>query len=161
PQRSIAVADVEQPPATPDDELTAKALEEIQSTERLSGFGRFAIKLQNFFQASKASQSKQGLSHLKMAPIMMSAGLLLLLATGLLFLLSKPESAVHSHFRTPTGLSGADDRKPISASSTDSPVTENQLVGGGASRDSQAVNRDRTTARPRDDGSGRRFSFAY
>ena len=38
PQQSVAVADVEQPP---DDELAAKALEEIHNTERLSGFGRF------------------------------------------------------------------------------------------------------------------------
>jgi len=36
-------ADVEQPP---DDELAAKALEEIHNAERLSGFGRFAMKLQ-------------------------------------------------------------------------------------------------------------------
>ena len=48
PQQNVAVADVEQ---TPGDELTAKALEEIRSTERLSGFGRFAMKLQNFFQS--------------------------------------------------------------------------------------------------------------
>src|SRR5205823_7273273 len=109
PQQSVAVADVEQPP---DDELVAKALEEIHSTERLSGFGRFALKLQNFFQASKASQSKQVLSHLKAAPIMMSAGLLLLLATGLLFLLSTPESAVPSHSRQPIGLVGSDRAKP-------------------------------------------------
>src|SRR5437867_5692961 len=91
PQQSIAVADVEQ---QADDEVAAKALEEIRSTERLSGFGRFAMKLQNFFQASKPSQSKQGLSHLKMPPIMMSAGLLLLFATGLLLLLSKPGRTV-------------------------------------------------------------------
>ena len=103
PQQNVAVADVEQPP---DDDLAAKALEEIHSMERLSGFGRFAMKLQKFFQASKASQSKPGLSHLKMAPIMMSAGLLLLFATGLLFVLSKPESAVPSHFRQPTVLAG-------------------------------------------------------
>jgi type IV secretory pathway VirB10-like protein len=143
-----------------EDSLATQALEDIRNTERLSGFGRFATKMQGFFQASKPSQAGQQSPHLKAVPIMMSAGLLLLLATGLLFLLSKPESSVHSHFRTPTGLSGADDRKPISASSTDSPVTENQLVGGGASRDSQAVNRDRTAARPREDGSGHRFSFA-
>src|SRR5438093_1007206 len=43
PQQSVAVADVEHPP---DDELAAKALEEIHSTERLSGFGRLAMKLQ-------------------------------------------------------------------------------------------------------------------
>src|SRR6266853_4830198 len=98
-QQSVAVADVEEPP---DDELAAKALEEIHNTERLSGFGRFAMKLQNFFQASKSPQSTKELSHLKAAPIMMSAGLLLLFATGLLFLLSKPESAVPSRFRQPT-----------------------------------------------------------
>ncbi len=139
PQRSIAVADVEQPPATPDDELTAKALEEIHSTERLSGFGRLAMKLQNFFQASKASQSKQGLSHLKMAPIMMSAGLLLLLATGLLFLMSKPESAVPSHFRQPTVLGGSDGQKTAATAATESPVTEDQLAGRDAGDDARLM----------------------
>src|SRR5207248_11696516 len=132
PQQSIAVADVEQPP---DDELAAKALEEIHSTERLSGFGRFAMKLQNVFQASKASQSKQGLSHLKAAPIMMSAGLLLLFATGLLFLLSKPESAVPSHFRQPTVLAGTDRQKTALTVPTESPVTEDQLAGRDVNTD--------------------------
>src|SRR5215469_1392814 len=134
PQQNVAVADVEQPP---DDGLAAKALEEIHSTERLSGFGRFAMKLQNFFQASKASQSKQGLSHLKMAPIMMSAGLLLLFATGLLFLLSKPESAVPSHFRQPTVLAGSDGQKTAAAAPTESPVTEDQLAGRDASNNAR------------------------
>ncbi len=132
PQQNVAVADVEQPP---DEELAAKALEEIHNTERLSGFGRFAMKLQNFFQASKASQSKQGLSHLKTAPIMMSAGLLLLFATGLLFLLSKPESSVPSHFRQPTVLAGSDGQKAAATAPTESPVTEDQLAGRDANAD--------------------------
>jgi len=132
PQQNVAVADVEQPP---DDELAAKALEEIHSTERLSGFGRFAMKLQSFFRASRALQSKQGLSHLKMAPIMMSAGLLLLFATGLLFLLSKPESAVPSHFRQPTVLAGSDGQKNVATAPMESPVTEDQLAGRDASND--------------------------
>ena len=93
-----------------DEDLATKALEDMHRTERLSGFGRFATKMQNLFQASKSSPARQQSPHLKAAPIMMSLGLLLLLATGLLFLLSKPESTVHSHFRQPTGLSGADDR---------------------------------------------------
>jgi len=134
PQQNVAVADVEQPP---DDEVAAKALEEIHSTERLSGFGRFAMKLQNFFQASKASPSKQGLSHLKIAPIMMSAGLLLLFATGLLFLLSKPESSVRSHFRQPTVLAGSDGQKNATTAPTESPVTEDQLAGRDASNDAR------------------------
>jgi len=50
PQQNVAVVDAG-PPS--DEELAAKAVEEIRSTERLSGFGRFATKLQNFFQASK------------------------------------------------------------------------------------------------------------
>jgi type IV secretory pathway VirB10-like protein len=144
----------------PEETLTAQALENIQNTERLSGFGRFAVKMQGFFQASKPSQSKHQSSHLKAAPIMMSAGLLLLLATGLLFLLSKPESSVHSHFRQPTGLSGADDRKPVNSPSTDSAVTENQLVGTESNTDMQAASRVRTAARAGDDAATRRFAFA-
>jgi len=136
PQQSVAIADVEQPP----DELAAKALEEIHSTERLSGFGRFAMKLQTFFQASKASRPKQGLSHLKMAPIMMSAGLLLLLATALLFLLSKPESALPSHFRQPTVLAGSDGQKNTATAPTESPVTEDQLAGRDVNTDAGVTN---------------------
>src|SRR5437868_1956654 len=144
----------------PDETLTAQPFENIHNTERLSGFGRFAAKMQDFFQASKPSQSKQQSSQLKAAPIMMSAGLLLLLATGLLFLLSKPESSVHSHFRQPTGLSGADDRKPVNSPSTDSAVTENQLVGNESNTDMQASSRVRTAARGGDDAATHRFAFA-
>src|SRR5205085_1644659 len=128
----------------PDEMLTAQALENIHNTERLSGFGRFAAKMQDFFRASSPSQSKQQSSHLKAAPIMMSAGLLLLLATGLLFLLSNPESSVHSHFRQPTGLNGEEDRKSVTPPNTESAVAENQLVGGDTKRDAQPANRART-----------------
>src|SRR5579884_1647701 len=155
PEQQSAVTD-----EPSEENLTTQALEDIRNTERLSGVGRFATKMQSFFQASKPSRVGQQSPHLKAAPIMMAAGLLLLLATGLLFLLSKPESSVHSHFRAPTGLSGADDRKPLSASTTDSPVTENQLVGADDSRESQTANRDRTAARSGVDATGHRFSFA-
>jgi hypothetical protein len=130
PGQNVAVVDADQ--ATHED-VAAKALEQINHTERLSGFGRFATKLQNFFQSSKRSQSKQGLSHLKMAPIMMSVGILLLLATGLLFLLSKPESAVPSHFRQPTGLVGNNHQSSVASTAAEPPVTENELAGQGAS----------------------------
>src|SRR5215472_5677573 len=70
-----------------------------------------------------------------MAPIMMSAGLLLLFATGLLFLLSKPESAVPSHFRQPTVLAGSDGQKNAATAQAESPVTEDQLAGRDASND--------------------------
>ncbi len=144
----------------PDETLTAKALENIQDTERLSGFGRFAAKMQDFFQASKPAQAKQQSSHLKAAPIMMSVGLLLLLATGLLFLLSKPESSVHSHFRQPNGLSGTDDRKPVSSPNTDSPVTENQLAGGETNRDRQPTASLRPVDHAAEGASARPFAFA-
>ncbi len=140
--------------------LTTRALEDIRDTERLSGFGRFATKMQSVFQSSKPSQSKRESSHLKAAPIMMSAGLLLLVATGLLFLLSKPESSVHSHFRQPTGLSGTDDRKgSTTAAKSDSTVTENQLVGGEGNADTQPAGRTKTAAAVRQDSAARRFSY--
>jgi hypothetical protein len=144
----------------PDETLTAQALENIQDTERLSGFGRFAAKMQDFFQASKPSQARQQSSHLKAAPIMMSAGLLLLLATGLLFLLSKPESSVHSHFRQPNGLAGIDDRKPVNPSDTESPVTENQLASGETNRVTQPTSRVRAAGRASEGASARPFGFA-
>lgn len=143
----------------PDEKLTAKALEDIHNTERLSGFGRFAAKMQNLFQASKSSQTKRESSHLKAAPIMMSAGLLLLVATGLLFLLSKPESAVHSHFRQPTGLSGADDHRVANGPNAESPVTESQLAGADTNADTQAMNRVRAAGRARQDAAAHRLSL--
>jgi hypothetical protein len=139
------------------DEIAAQALEDIRNTERLSGFGRFATKMQSVFQGSKQGQAKPQPSHLKVAPIMMSIGLLLLLATGLLFLLSKPETAVHSHFRQPTGLAGADDHKPAIASSTDPTVTEDQLVGSEGAPSAQAP--DRAASNRGQDSAGRRYSF--
>src|SRR5579885_1706899 len=130
PAQTVAVADVGEAPS---EELAAKAFEDIRSTERLSGFGSFVTKLQSLFQASKPRQAKQGSSHLKLAPIMMSAGLLLLFATGLLFLLSKPESAVPSHFRQPVGLTGSDHPNSATNTATDAPITEDQLAGQDAS----------------------------
>lgn len=141
-----------------EESLATQALEDIRNTERLSGFGRFATKMQNLFQASNPSQTKQPSPQLKAAPIMMSVGLLLLLATGLLFLLSKPESSVHSHFRQPTGLSGADDHKAAYSSSTDSPVNENQLAGGESNGATQKASRIRTAAGASQDAT-HRFAF--
>ncbi len=155
PEQNAHSAVVEE---APDETLTTQALEDIRSTERLSGFGRFATKMQNLFQGSTTSRAKQS-SHLKAAPMLMSAGLLLLLATGLLFLLSKPESAVHSHFRPPTGLSGSDDYKASSGANTNDPaVTESQLAGRDVNADQKLATR--STAKPGANGEqARRFSF--
>lgn len=157
PGQHVAAPSVDE---APDEKLAAKALEDIRNTERLSGIGRFATKMQTFFQASEPSQARRESSHLKAAPIMMSVGLLLLLATGLLFVLSKPESAVHGHFRQPTGLSGTDDHKGASGTNTDSSVSENQLVGSDTNSDAQAVNHARVASRAQQDATARRFSFA-
>ena len=145
----------------PDEKLATQAIEDIRNTERLSGFGRFATKVQGMFQSSASSQATQQSSHLKAAPIMMSAGVLLLLATGLLFVLSKPESAVQSHFRPSTGLTGADDRKPATRFNTESPVTENQLASNSSNNsDSRSTTRNAATTRAHPDRSGGRFAFA-
>ena len=158
PQQNAAAGVIDN---APDEKLATQALEDIRNTERLSGFGRFAAKMQSLFQGSKPSPAKPESSHLKVGPIMMSAGLLLLLATGLLFLLSKPESAVHSHFRQPTGLSGTDDHKRATgATNTDSVVTENQLVGADTNSSTRTANRGVAGTRAHEDASTRRFSFA-
>jgi hypothetical protein len=116
-----------------DQELATQAFDEIRGAERLSGFGRFANKMQSIFQGSQA-QALRSSGHLRVAPIMMSAGVLLLIATCLLFLFSKPESAVPSHFRQPTGLSGADTQKRAAgAADAPAPVTENQLISSTTS----------------------------
>src|SRR6266478_2381547 len=117
-----------------DQELTAHALDGIHGAERLSGFGRFATKMETIFRGSQAPQASKSAGHLRAAPIMMSAGVLLLIATGLLFLFSKPESAVPSHFHQPTGLNGADNQKRVVGSADGvAAVTESQLVGGDTS----------------------------
>jgi len=154
-ERAAAVLDEVQ-----DENVATQALEDIRNAERLSGLGRFARKVESFFQTSKPARAGQQSAHLKAAPIMMSAGFLLLLATGLLFLVSKPESSVHSHFRQPTGLSGTDDRKRVNSSSTDSPVTDNQLVGGDTSRDTQSTGRVRSVAHSGEGNAARPFAFA-
>jgi type IV secretory pathway VirB10-like protein len=156
PQQPVAAVVLEE---APDEKLTAEALESIRGTERLSSFGRFASKFQNVFQTTKP-YGKAESAHLKAAPIMMSVGLLLLLATGLLFLLSKPESAVHSHFRQPTGLSGTDDHKLSNTPNTDSAVTESQLAGGETSNDAQMASRANATRRAQQEATARRFAFA-
>jgi hypothetical protein len=117
-----------------DQDLASRAIDGIHGAERLSSFGRFATKVQSIFQGPQASQASKSAAHLRAAPIMMSAGLLLLIATGLLFLFSKPESAVPSHFHQPTGLSGADSQKrAIGSADGAAALTENQLVGGDTS----------------------------
>src|SRR5260370_30200141 len=155
PKPNVTVPDGGQ---APDEELAAKALEEIRSTERLSSFGRFVTRLQNFFQASQASHSNEGLSHLKLAPIMMSAGLLLLFATGLVFLLSKPESAVPSHFRQAVGLTGSDRQNASASTATEAPGTEDQLASRDASANARPI--DGTSKKNGvENSAARRFSF--
>jgi Bacterial conjugation TrbI-like protein len=125
-ERDEAVLDLEN---GHDQDLAARALDGIHGAEKLSGFGRFAAKMQGIFQGSPRSRDSKLAAHLRAAPIMMSAGVLLLVATGLLFLFSKPDSTVPSHFRQPTGLSGTDNERG-SANPTDAhAVTENQLIG--------------------------------
>src|SRR5262249_41268077 len=137
PDEPVRVADEER-----DEILTKRALDGIRDADKLTGFGRFATKLQSIFQGSRASQASKSPGHLRAAPMMMSAGVLLLIATALLFLFSKPESAVPGHFRQPTGLSGMDGQKRTSARADDqTSVTENQLVGSDTS---SATDRKRT-----------------
>ena len=126
-ERDEAVLDVEN---GRDQDLAARALDGIHGAEKLSGFGRFAATMQGIFQGSPKSHDSKSAVHLRAAPIMMSAGVLLLIATGLLFLFSKPDSTVASHFRQPTGLSGTDNqRRSADATDSQTPVTENQLIG--------------------------------
>ena len=69
-----------------------ETLKGLQATERLSGLGRFASKVQKFFQASLPSKFKSA-PRLRAAPSMMLAGVLLLTVTGFLFVVSKPVSS--------------------------------------------------------------------
>src|SRR5215468_12653581 len=114
PDERVRVADEER-----DEILTNRVLDGIRGADKLSGFGRFATKMQSIFQGSNASQASKSPGQLRVAPMMMSAGVLLLIATALLFLFSKPESAVPGHFRQPTGLRGMEGQKRPSARADD------------------------------------------
>jgi len=120
-----------------DHDLAARALDGIHGAEKLSGFGRVASRLQSIFQGSQPPDASKTAAHLRLAPIMVSAGVLLLIATGLLFLFSKPESTVPGRFRQAAGLSGADNQKHSVSADAQAPVTENQLTGGDISEDGQ------------------------
>ena len=114
-----------------------QALEGIQGAERLSGLARFASKVQSFFETSLPSSLKSA-PRLRVGPIMMVAGVLLLIVTGFLFVLSQPENAVQGHFHQPGGLIGAEDQKHNTIGSDGvSAVAENQLVGADGPIDSQ------------------------
>jgi hypothetical protein len=114
-----------------------QALEGIQGAERLSGLGRLAGKVQSFFETSLSSRFKSA-PRLRVAPIMMVAGVLLLIVTGLLFLLSQPESAVQGHFHQPRGLNGTEDQKHATVGSDGvSAVAETELIGGDGPINSQ------------------------
>src|SRR5438270_532800 len=116
--------------------------------------------MQSIFQASQA-QASHSTGHLRVAPIMMSAGVLLLIATGLLFLFSKPESTIPSHFRQPTRLSGADRQKPAAgASDARAPVTENQLTSSDTSASSEKKADLQNVNGSRDMAAMRRLSIA-
>ena len=91
--------------------------------------------------------------------MMMSAGLLLLFATGLLFVLSKPESTVPSHFRQPTVLAGSDRQKTAATAPTESPVTEDQLAGRDVSTDA-GMTRSTPKKQGIESASPRHFSFS-
>lgn len=129
---------------SPDIELNERlaaanqALEGIQGGERLSGLARLVSKVRNFFETSFPSRFKSA-PRLRVAPIMMLAGVLLLVVTGFLFVLSQPESAVQGLFHQPRGLSGAEDQKHTTNVSGDglSVLAENQLIGADGPIDPQ------------------------
>ncbi len=114
-----------------------EALKGIQATEKLSGLGRFAGKVQKFFHTSVPPRFKSA-PRLRAAPTMMLGGVLLLVVTGFLFVLSKPESAVQGHFHQNRALNGAEDQKHTSVGSEAAPVlAENELTGSDGPADSQ------------------------
>jgi len=102
----------------------------------LSGFGRFAMKAAELLPGfPKSPQSKQGLSHLKAAPIMMSAGVLLLVATGLLFLCRSRKARCEAIFRQQLFSQAPTVKKTALTVPAESPVTEDQLAGRDVSTD--------------------------
>jgi len=142
---SVALPDPDDPaPAgeEADERLAAEALERMHDAEKQSGFGRFAKSIHGLFQTSPPSSSRSR-GPLRAAPIMMAVGALLLLATGLLFLLSKPEPAVSERSRQRQELSGRDDHSSVASPSYAPPVVrEDQLNGGDMpTRAEQAQNR--------------------
>jgi len=93
-----------------------------------ASFGRFATKMQSIFQSSQSSKSA---AHLRAVPIMMSAGVLLLITTGLLFLFPNLRARCLGTSVSPRDSSGADNqRHAVGSADGAAAVTENQLGGG-------------------------------
>ena len=114
-----------------------QALEGIRGTERLSGLGKFASKVHGFFETSLRSRVRSA-PRLRLAPMVMAAGALLLIVTGLLFLFSQPESVVQGHFHQPGGLNGTEDQKQNTIRSDSvAAVAEDQLIGTEGATDSR------------------------
>jgi hypothetical protein len=114
-----------------------QALEGIRGEEKLSRLARFASKVHSFFETSLRSGFASA-PRLRVGPMVMGAGVLLLIVTGFLFLLSQPESAVQGHFQQPRGLNGAEDQKHnTNGSDSMSALAEDQLIGADGAIDSQ------------------------
>src|ERR1700751_59958 len=114
-----------------------QALEGIRGEERLSRLARFAGKVHTFFETSLRS-GVTSVPRLRVGPMVMGAGVLLLIVTGFLFLLSQPESAVQGHFQQPRGWNGAEDQRHNTIGSDSmSALAEHQLIGTDGAIDSQ------------------------
>jgi type IV secretory pathway VirB10-like protein len=114
-----------------------QALEGIRGAERLSGLARFASKVQGFFETSLRSRVRSA-PRLRVAPMVMAAGVLLLIVTGLLFVFSQPESVVQGHFHQPRGLNGAEDQKQNTIGSDSvAALAEDQLIATNGATDSR------------------------
>jgi len=119
--------------------LTDEALDGIREAEKVSGFGRFVLKLQGIFQRPRGSAAMAG-GQWRLGPILVSASLLFLFAMGVLFLLSKPESDMSRHARQAGSLVGPEDSKPLPGGAyTPPPVAESQLVGSDAGAATQPL----------------------
>ncbi len=125
-----------------------RAVEGIHNAEKVSGFGRFAMSVQNLFQQHSGPTRRENAGQWRAAPVVISAGLLLVVAGGLLFVLSKPADQVSPRSQQTQGLRGPDDNRSVTGPDYGPPpVTEDQLAGGEATTTEQLRNPDPAAAR--------------
>jgi hypothetical protein len=125
PRSAIGSADEEWQNA-----LADNAMGEIKKVERLSGFGRFIVKVQNLFAHPQASRSRTG-RQWRAKPMLVLAAVSLVLTLALLCVLSKPVAKTSRRFRQANSVEGASDDQPLpdTASLLSPPITESQLAG--------------------------------
>jgi hypothetical protein len=144
----IETSEPQGPEEKPDEgqqRLAEAAVQSLREAERISGFGRWMLKVRSLFQKTGSLGSRSG-GQWRTAPVLVAVGILFLIALAFLFLVSKPEGKTVRYFRAANSLAGPDDRKgPPNGAYAPPPVAESQLVGEEFRATAQRAEKDPST----------------